>query len=184
MSLATEGRFVIHKSTGSYMPQNRDSLTHGFLNSGATHMLCVDPDIGWGPAQVEALAQANQDFVSGVYAMKQPQRAPSASLLDAREGALIEALHTAAGFLLLTRTCVERLVAAHPELVYEHGSERICALWSPSFEGRPYSEDLTFCARWRALGGRIWVHPGVVVKRHGDAVLSLATLPEGGASSG
>lgn len=30
MSLATEGRFIMHKSTGSYMPQNRDSLTHGF----------------------------------------------------------------------------------------------------------------------------------------------------------
>jgi len=183
MSLAAEGRFIVHKSTGSYMPQNRDSLTHGFLSSGATHMLCVDPDIGWGPSHVEALAQANKDFVSGVYAMKQPHRAPSATLLEAREGALIEASHTAPAFLLLTRTCVERMVAAHPELFYENGSERICALWSPSFGGRQYSEDLTFCARWRALGGRIWVHPAVVVKRHGDAVLSLPSAPEAGVSS-
>lgn len=181
MSLAAEGRFVIHKSTGSYMPQNRDTLTHGFLRSDATHMLCVDPDIGWGPAHVEALAQVNKDFVSGIFAMKQPHRAPSAALLEEREGELIEATHTAAGFLLLTRSCVERMVSAHPELVYDSGSGPVCSLWSPRFEGRPYSEDLTFCARWRALGGQIWVHSGVVLKRHGDSLLALQGPPEAGA---
>lgn len=171
MSLATQGRFIIHKSTGSYMPQNRDSLTHGFLRSGATHMLCVDPDIGWEPAHVAALSEPRKDFISGMYAMKQPYRAPSATLLDQREGDLIEASHTAAGFLLLTRGCVERMVAAHPELNYDAGSERVCSLWSPRFEGRPYSEDSSFCARWRALGERIWVHSRVIVKRYGETVL-------------
>lgn len=181
MSLAAQGRFIIHKSTGSYMPQNRDSLTHGFLRSGATHMLCVDPDIGWGPAHVEALARANKDFISGIYALKQPYRALSAALLEAREGELREALHTAPGFLLLTRSCVERMTVAHPELVYDSGSERVCSLWSPHFEGRAYSEDQSFCARWRALGGQIWAHSAVVLKRHGDTVLLPQGLPEAGA---
>jgi hypothetical protein len=175
MTLAAEGRFILNKFTGSYMPANRDSLTHNFLRSGATHMLCVDPDIGWGPDQVESLASAKQDFITGIYAKKQPDRAPAQALLEQREGELIEALHTAPGFLLLTRSCLERLVAAHPELVYEAGSERLCSLWSPSFEGKPYSEDLSFCARWRALGGRIWAHPRVVLKRYGESVL----LPQG-----
>jgi len=182
MSLAAPDRFIIHKSTGSYMPQNRDSLTHGFLRSGATHMLCVDPDIGWGPAHVEALALADKDFISGIYAMKQPQRAASAALLSEREGDLVEASHTAPGFLLLTRSCVERLVAAHPELVYDTGSERVCSLWSPRFEGNVYSEDLTFCARWRALGDKIWVHTAVVLKRYGDSLLSLHGPLDSGAA--
>ena len=184
MSLAAQGRFIIHKSTSSYMPQNRDSLTHGFLRSDATHMLCVDPDIGWGPAHVEALAQANKDFITGIYPLKQPHRAPSAALLEEREGELTEALHTAPGFLLLTRSCLERMALAHPELVYDNGAERVCSLWSPRFEGSVYSEDLSFCARWRALGGRIWAHPGVQLKRYGDALLSLQGSPEPGARAG
>lgn len=179
MSLAAPGRFIIHKSSGSYMPQNRDALTHAFLHSGATHMLCVDPDIGWGPAHVAALAQANKDFIAGIYALKQPHRAPSAALLEGREGELREALYTAPGFLLLTRSCVERLTLAHPELAYDSGSGRVCALWSPSFEGHAYSEDQSFCARWRALGGQIWAHSGVVLKRHADTVLLPLGLPDG-----
>jgi len=184
MSVATEGRFIIHKSTGSYMPQNRDILTHGFLRSGATHMLCVDPDIGWEPAHVAALSESRKDFISGIYAMKQPYRAPSATLLNQREGNLIEASHTAAGFLLLTRACVERMMAAHPELIYDSGSERVCSLWSPRFDGRLYSEDASFCARWRALGERIWVHSQVVVKRYGDTVLMPQGLSEVKATAG
>jgi len=180
MSLAAQGRFIINRSTGSYMPQNRDSLTHGFLRSGASHLLFVDPDIGWGPAHVERLARANKDFVTGIYAKKQPLHAPSALLLEERDGPLIEAMHTASGFLLLTRSCVERLVAAHPELAYDNGTDRICALWSPRFEGAMYSEDESFCARFRALGGRIWAHTEVVLKRYGDTVL----LPHGFANSG
>ena len=184
MTLAAEGRFIIHNSTGSFMPQNRDSLTHAFLRSDATHMLCVDPDIGWGPAHVELLAQANKDFVTGIYAKKQPRGAPCAALLQAREGELIEALQTAPGFLLLTRSCLERMVLAHPELTYDNGSERVCSLWSPRFEGQVYSEDLSFCARWRALGGQIWAHSGVVLKRYGESVLLPQSLSEAGTSAG
>jgi len=183
MSLAAEGRFIIHKFTGSYLPQSRDALTHAFLRSGATHMLCVDPDIGWEPAHVTALARTNKDFVSGIYPMKQPFRAPSAALLARREGELVEAQHTAAGFLLLTRACLERMVAAHPELVYEAGGERVCSLWSPSFDGRVYTEDQAFCARWRELGEPIWVHSGVFLKRYAESVLSLQGLPEAEAAS-
>ena len=171
MSLAAPGQFIVSKLTGSYMPANRDLLTNNFLRSNATHMLCVDPDIGWGPEHVERLALANKDFITGIYAKKQPDRAPAAALLEQREGELIEAAHTAPGFLLLTRGCVERLVAAHPELVYDAPNGPVCSIWSPVFEGRSYAEDVTFCARWRALGGRIWAHSQVVLKRYGDTVL-------------
>jgi hypothetical protein len=180
MSLAAGDRFIVNRFTGSYMPGNRDSLTHNFLRSPATHMLCVDPDIGWAPEHVAALTAANKDFITGLYAKKQPDRALAQALLEEREGELLEALHTAPAFLLLTRSCVERLVAAHPELVYDTGAGRVCSIWSPSFEGRPYSEDMSFCARWRALGGRIWAHSRVVLRRYGDAVL----LPRGFAEAG
>lgn len=175
MSLAAPGQFIVSKLRGSYLPASRDLLTHNFLRSNASHMLCVDPDIGWDPSHVQALAQANKDFIAGIYALKQPDRAPSVHASAGRDGDLIEVTQAGPGFLLLTRSCVERLVAAHPELIYASPSGPVCAIWSPHFEGKPYADDASFCARFRALGGKLWAHTRVVLKRYGDS----AQLPRG-----
>ena len=168
MSAAAPGQLIVSTYTNSFLPVSRDLLTAQFLRSPATHMLCIDSDIGWSPTDVEKLLHANKDFVSGIYARKQPDGAPASHLLETREGALIECHHAAAGFLLLTRACVERLVAAHPELEYNTPLGTTWALWSPVFNGKPYSEDTAFSARWRALGGKIWAHSQVLLKHYGE----------------
>ena len=178
LSMAAPGQVIVGRYTSSYVPASRDALTDRFLKSDATHMLCIDPDIGWGPTDVEKLALANKDFATGIYASKQADRTPAVALLNRREGHLIEALEAPAGFMLLTRHCVERLVAAHPELVFDTPTGRVCSIWSPLFAGKPYSEDASFCARWRALGGEIWAHTQVQVKRYGDTLLTPASAPE------
>ena len=168
LSAAAPGQLIVSTYTNSFLPVSRDLLTAQFLRSPATHMLCVDSDIGWNPGHVEKLLRANKDFVSGIYARKQPDAAPASFLLDTREGDLIECQHAAAGFLLLTRACVERLVKAHPELEYKTPHGTLWALWSPLFNGKPYSEDTAFCARWRALGGKIWAHSQVLLQHYGE----------------
>ena len=178
LAIALPAHVVLGRYTSSYVPASRDALTDRFLKSDATHMLCIDPDIGWDPTDVQKLTLANKDFVTGIYASKQADRMPAVALLNRREGHLIEALETPAGFMLLTRHCVERLVAAHPELVFDTPAGRVCSLWSPLFAGKPYSEDASFCARWRALGGEIWAHTEVLVKRYGDALLTPAAAGE------
>lgn len=172
---AAPGRLIIGKFSGSFLPVSRDVLTAHFLRSQATHLLCVDSDIGFGAADVQRLLEAGQDFVSGLYAKKTEQGLLATALQKRRQGHLIEAHYAAAGFLLLRRSCVERLVAAHPELAYETPQGRAHALWSPFFEVRPYGEDAAFCRRWQRLGGKIWAHSQVIVKHYGDhAYLPIA----------
>ncbi len=167
--LAFPGELIVHKQRGSYQPSNRNQHTWRFLQSDATHFLCVDPDLGWSAVDVLKLLEARRDFVSGIYARKQADRAPAVDFSTARDGALIEAESVGAGFLLLTRACLQRLVAAHPELNHERDGNTLCAIWQPQFNGRAhYGEEATFCAHWRALGERIWVHSQVVLKRHGE----------------
>lgn len=180
LARAFPGRLIIGKVSAPFLPVSRDVLTAHFLRSNATHLLCVDSDIGWTAADVEQLLRANKDFVAGLYAKKTEDRALATPLRGEREGDLAEAPYAAAGFLLLTRTCIERLVAAHPELFYESPQGRAFALWSPIFEARPYGEDAAFCKRWRALGGKIWAHTKVVLKHYGDS----AYLPAEASSSG
>jgi hypothetical protein len=170
LSAMLPGQLIVSTYTSSFLPVSRDVLTAQFLTSPATHMLCVDSDIGWAPSDVEKLLHANKDFVSGIYARKQANAAPASALLDTREGDLIECHHAAAGFLLLTRACVARMTAAHPELQYRTPHGTLCALWSPAFNGKPYGEDTAFCGRWRALGGRIWAHSQVLLRHYGESM--------------
>jgi len=167
---AHRGRLIISKFTSLNLSFSRDVLTAHFLRSNATHLLWVDSDIGWGSADLDELLAANRDFVSGNYSRKQDDRALASEVREHREGKLIEAKYAAAGFVLLTRSCVERLVRAHPELKYEtpHGSA--WALWSPIFEKRPLGEDISFSRRWQALGEKVWVHSEVIVRHYGETV--------------
>ena len=169
------GRLVVSGFTSQSVFVGRDVLTAHFLRSNATHLLCVDSDIGWGASDVQKLLLSGKDFVAGNYARKQQDRALVCVLRGAHEGPLREAESVGAGFVLLSRTCIERMIQAHPELEYATAHGPVWALWAPIFDGVPNGEDVSFCKRWRALGERIWVHSEVTLMHFGETVF----LPRG-----
>lgn len=177
---------------GPILPRNRDLLTDGFLDSPATHMLCVDSDIGFGPEQIQALLDTRKPFIAGTYSKKQENREIPADYTGRQEGEpfatlypnarargpeidlpLWECKHVPAGFMLIERAVIERMAGAYRSLVYEvKGYGIITGLWSPTFQqGVSYAgEDIAFCRRWTNLGGEIWMHRGVVVEHYGEQV--------------
>jgi len=64
---------------------------------------------------------------------------------------------TGFGAVLMGRTVLERLAAAHPELsCIEVGPRPVPALFHEVIDdGVRFGEDISFCRRWRALGGEI-----------------------------
>jgi hypothetical protein len=65
-------------------------------------------------------------------------------------------------FVLQKREVIERMVEGYPELYYktDGGGEREYALFLDMLENEVrFSEDFSFCRRWRAIGGQIWVDP-------------------------
>lgn len=168
---AFSGRIKIQTQVGSVLPRNRDILTAQFIESPATHMLCVDSDIGWTAEQAQKLLDTGKDFISGVYCKKQADRGIPAELTGKEEGELAACEYVPGGFLLLSRAVIERMIGAYREMEYiakPYG--RIWALWAPLFvQGVTYSgEDVAFCSRWRKIGGEIWMHRGVVLSHYGD----------------
>jgi hypothetical protein len=85
------------------------------------------------------------------------------------EAGFATAAYAGTGFQLIKRTVFERLIAAHPELKFRSvqtltneapNSDRLYALFECAIDpqsGAYLSEDFAFCARWRALGGEIWL---------------------------
>ena len=151
-----------------------------------THLLFIDADIGFDPAVVPRYLAADKDIVAGVYPLKQldlaamrnlPRERPTAAALHyaARIGAgerptadgFVKAEYAATGFMLIRRGVLERMAARYPELKYRHSftlggaidGAHLYALFDTSLDanGVYLPEDYTFCARWRAMGGEIWV---------------------------
>lgn len=173
---------------GSRLPASRDLICADFLAGDDTHLLCVDADIAWGPDDVDRLLSLQTDLVFGYYQGK----APGAPLMCSPEigrttlaGVEVrEHAACGAGFVLLSRNCVRRLTEAHRSDTYRDPQGRmLVALWqtfgvvmrddgSLVAEG----EDFAFCRRWRALGGHIYGHPGVVLGHVGQAVYRPQTV--------
>lgn len=165
LAAAYSGRINVHTQVSSLLPRNRDVLTYCFLRSPATHMLCVDSDIGFKPEDVQALLATGKDFIGGTYCKKQEDRAIPAGITGRHDGPLFEAEWVPAGFLLLSRACVERLFGAYRHLDYECPPwGRVCGLWQARPEAPNAGEDVSFCRRWRVIGGELWLHRGVVVE--------------------
>lgn len=164
------GRCAIETVIGSFLPRSRDILTAKFLDSGATHMLCLDSDIGFVAEDVNKLLESNKDFISGVYCKKTDTADVPARLSGKVDNGLLSADYVPAGFIVLSRQCVERMVGAYRSMQYFHSGGSAWALWASTFDtGKEYSgEDVAFCNRWRAIGGDIFIDPSVIVRHYGD----------------
>ena len=89
--------------------------------------------------------------------------------LAKRDGDLATATYVGTGFMMISRAAVEQMIIGYPETRYD----RIDAYrYNQTKDHVPYalfecmidpvtktylSEDFTFCYRWRALGGEIWL---------------------------
>jgi hypothetical protein len=177
----------------------RNRILGAFLRSRHTHMLMIDDDMGWSPHDVLRLLQTKLDFVGGAGPKKlYPLRFCIHSRDDdGREvhGAYhentgtIEVTGIGTGFLLVTRACVERMVSAYPELVFDPGEGQTeYALFDPVITNkRRYSDDFAFCWRWRKIGGKVHVLPSVRLAHVGthcfegsllDAMAAEPELPQ------
>jgi hypothetical protein len=82
------------------------------------------------------------------------------------ENNLMEIYTLATGFMMIQRSCIDKMIAAHPQCKYTddcgflQGEENRyayslfdCAIVNDHY----YSEDWLFCHRWRLIGGQIFV---------------------------
>lgn len=168
----------------SLIPLARNKLMRGFLESGRTHCLMIDGDIGWEPTDVLKMLNSGHDFaVAGV-----PMRVINKELIRAhlQNGDLdIEKhwlrynvstkdqdwqllmgpdgyatiTHAGTAFMMITRSVLERMIEAGlaPKYIAVDGKPE----WDffPTIidpETNEYvGEDVAFCRRWKQLGGEI-----------------------------
>ncbi len=178
-SMGIETILRIHTS-GSLLVRERNDLIKAFLESDCTHMLCIDSDIAWNPIDVQRMINFDEDFTASLY----PARGPDKCFLfrgvygenkrmDFSEKKLLEMEYIPAGFMLLKRNVLEKMIEFFPNLYYEPKDESLkhtkgyCLFDTEVWDGEFWGEDYVFCRRARQAGFRIWIDPTIVLNHAG-----------------
>jgi hypothetical protein len=175
----------------SLITRSRNTLVAQFLNTPqATHLMFIDADIGFEPAHIHRLLAHDQDVVGGMYPLKvidwgreamkhlnggESLRTspllyvgtPCSGAELERSGGFVTGVYCGAGFMLIRRAALERMIAAYPQTRYRNIHAHTNARGAVSYAlfdcfidpdtGTYLSEDYGFCHRWRAIGGKIWL---------------------------
>jgi hypothetical protein len=129
----------------SLVTRSRNTLVADFMTGqGATHLMFIDADIGFEPAQVQRMLDLDEDIVAGMYPAKTLDWSPPARIAEreppqtaalnyvgkfcAREnlevkGSFATGEYCGTGFMLIKREAIARMIAAYPETAY--GSDHV-----------------------------------------------------------
>jgi len=189
-SHAIETIMRIHTS-GSLLVRERNDLIKAFLESDCTHMLCIDSDIAWNPIDVQRMINMDEDFVAALYPARGPDRCflfrgvyGEDKRMDVSPKGLLEMQYIPAGFMLLTRNLLEKMIEFFPNLHYIPKEESLkhteghCLFDTEVWEGEFWGEDYVFCRRARQAGFRIWVDPSIRLDHAGVAGAFMECLTE------
>jgi hypothetical protein len=167
----------------SLVDRGRDRAAAAFLASDFTHLLFIDADTEFEPEAILALLAADKPLIAGAYRKKNERNEFAIAFLEdchetlhqCPEAGAIKIARAGTGFMMIKREVFEKIAAAHPEIAYTDNSHRDGSRAMHAFfehlvrDGLRWSEDFTFCERWRNLGGDVWLHPFVEFGHWGPA---------------
>ncbi len=177
MGVAITLQFVVGSSN---LPKARNELCAWFLQSECTDLLFIDADMGWDPNEVLRLLASEEPLVAVVGRRKSPGdpswcvRLLPGSHLNLTQNAMgfVEVLSVGTGMMRITRECLEKIVAARPDLKRKDPKmdPKAAAHYYKffSFDDDDGGEDYHFCALWRSLGGKVWIDPDAPLTHVGD----------------
>lgn len=180
------------KTSGSLLIRERNDLIKEFLKTDCTHMLCVDSDMAWNPIDVKRMIEHNEPFVAALYPARGPEnvflfRAVTEGedqRMQVSQKGLLKMEFIPAGFMLLRRDLLEKMIAHFPELYYQPKDESMKQydghhLFAVEvFEGEFWGEDYTFCRRAHQAGFDIWIDPVIRLDHAGKCAAFMELLSD------
>lgn len=160
-----------------YISCARATMLRKALDAGADVVVFIDHDISWEPEDLLTLINTEGDVVAGTYRYKREPVEYMGALLPYPDGqpqirqsdGALRAFCAPAGFLKITRKCVNTFIDHFPELCYGEKCNPTVDLFNHgAFEGVWYGEDYAFCRRWRETGGEVVIVPDLNISHWQD----------------
>jgi hypothetical protein len=162
----------------AYVDNARNKLADMFLKSDYTDMIFIDSDLQWDLDSFARLLVADADVVGGTYLLKnETGKYPCSILTDndnyeihdgfagpplVNEKGLIHARVCPTGFMKIRHSVFEKMAVKYPDNYYiDHNTnERVNNPFGRMLIDHKYlGEDVSFCSRWNAMGGQIFIEP-------------------------
>jgi len=166
--LITSGHEVITDivANGSILTKVRNGIVKRFIESKANKLLFLDSDMVFEPEQVAKLINAQFDVSIINYRAKHNQvkyfsepilkdGEPTGVCIDGE--AWLETEQGGTGIMCISRKAITEMIAAYPELTYKDNGPTPALFDFQLKDGQYYGEDYTFCQRFRAIGGQIFM---------------------------
>lgn len=156
----------------------RNFLVRNYLESDCTDLVFLDADVAWPERHLVELCQYDRDVVAGLYPLKSRQENFPVRLLPGTQRAegdgLLEVESVPTGFLRIRRSVLEKLAERAPK--YNRPDDPrgpVPLIFERTLEDQTrWGGDYTFCRKWRAMGGRIYIAPEMVLDHYGDMLFS------------
>jgi hypothetical protein len=176
-------------TSGSLLIAERNRILMMFMESDCSHLLCIDSDLGWPSDCIIPMILADKEFVGGVYPSRgersftfRPCVKEDDSIVT--EGQLLKMEYIPAGFMLIKRSVIEKMMAKFPELYYEpkHETMKHAKGWlffnCEKYDGEFWGEDYVFCRKAREAGVDLWVNPLIQFDHAGTKGALIEALTE------
>ena len=170
----------------SLITRARNILTAMFLDSNCSHLFFIDADIEFDADSIVRMIGLDKDIIAGAYPKKTLpiQYAINFKIIDPATNKInydrgaVEVIDASTGFFCIKREVIEKMIVEYPELHYKNDSSidpkfnKHCYAffdtWLDPKDNRYLSEDYTFCRRWQALNGQIWIDPNTKLNHVGS----------------
>ncbi len=157
-----------------YISHARATMTRKALDSKADVIVYIDYDVSWKPEDMIKLLSCDGPVIAGTYRFKKDEEEYMGQLVSDEEGFPVVredgCLRTAlapAGFLKVTRECLNIFAKSYPELLFgDPFSPSIDLFNHGARNGVWWGEDYAFCQRWSKIGGEIWTPPNMDIDHH------------------
>lgn len=160
-----------------YISAARATMLRTALDAKADFIVFIDYDLSWQPRDLLTLLDTEGDVVAGTYRCKVDDEqymgtietdAAHRPIVRASDGAIAACL-APAGFMKITKECVDKFMTAYPDLCYGPQYHLAVDLFNHGvYKKLWWGEDYSFCRRWREKGGEIWLVPNLTINHHKD----------------
>ena len=159
--------FCIYMSYDALVQRARNDIVQLALDSNVDDLVFIDTDVDWNPEDFFKLLDHDVDIVGGVYPKKGDEESYPVKInqneYQVQENGLVEVEGLPTGFMRIRKDALKKIWDASDEYTEAHKEKPIRMCFNVSINSRNelVSEDISFCEKWKSLGGKLYFDPSI-----------------------
>jgi len=155
----------VYMSYDSLVQRARNDIFKLAIDMQVDDLFFVDTDQDWNPADFFRMLDHDVEVVGAAVPKKSDQEQYNVKMemtSSVEDNGLVSVLSVGAGFMRISKSALAKVWETCQEYQEPHRDQPSRSVFEVKItDGVLYSEDVTFCQKWRDLGGTVWLDPMV-----------------------